>query len=56
MSTVAWILIAWLGLNAVVDVLRIGKQREPKTPFEAVCDLVEIGLAIWAVLYLAGAL
>jgi len=47
-----WIILAWLAVNGLYTVSLVGKSREPKTPFEAMTGLVEIGLIAWLVVIL----
>jgi hypothetical protein len=53
MNWVAWTLLGWLAFSAFYQVYLVDRPREPKTHFEAIAAIVEIGLACWAVVYLA---
>ena len=52
MSAGKWVILAWLAISGLYTVSLIGKPRERKTPGEAMCGLVEIGLIVWLVVIL----
>jgi hypothetical protein len=48
-------LLVELVASGLIKVARVGKERKPVTPRDAVGAVVEVGLMIWAVTYLWGA-
>ena len=53
MQTLAWVVVAWLAVTALMQVWLVGRDRKPKTPLEAIVAIVECGLAAWAVVEIA---
>ena len=49
MSTPQIILLAWLAFSAIVNVVVIGKKREPVTPGQAAVSLVVLAITAWLV-------
>lgn len=53
MNWLAWLIVAYLGVSALLSVAATGKKREPTTPGVAVLTVIFAGLLIWGVVVLA---
>lgn len=53
MSWIAWALIGWVGLGAVLTVIQVGKERKPITAETAAWTVVVQSLVAFAIIAVA---
>lgn len=53
MNWIAWSLVSYIGISALLTVAAVGRKREPLTAGVAVLSVVFAGLIIWGIVALA---